>query len=109
MNETQKNEFLLEYIFDYMSDASHEEFVLTIFFLSALIFEKTNQLIIYMNELVDGIDICTEFKKINQFLGTGLEVKQILKGIKEIQSRGLLLVESIDGSNYGFVVTYLDN
>lgn len=107
INKKIKTNRLVEFILDEMGFCDLEEFNLTVFFLTALIFEENNQFMIYMNELLNGIDLHPdEFHRVNTFRGINLSEEQILKAVEKINKKDLLNVERIDGSNYQFIISY---
>lgn len=92
---------LLNFVFQTMGDAKKEELRLSIYFLSIFLFTDQKHCWIYLDEIVNGRDVILGSQKREKILkGIGLSNKEILEGIKQVNKRGVLVIEPQSESNY---------
>ncbi|MCX8035029.1 MAG: hypothetical protein N3A71_01955 [Candidatus Dojkabacteria bacterium] len=99
---------MVNYILNCSSNATEEEHKLTVYILSVLASQGTDSFLIYMNELLFGFDFIETDRISKRFLPVGLNKKQILSAIYQINKRGILSIELQDTSAYAFYV-YINN
>lgn len=99
---------MVNYILNCSTNASEEEHKLTVYILSILASQGTDSFLIYMNELLYGFDFIEADRISKRFLPVGLNKRQILSAIYQINKRGILNIQLQDTTAYAFYV-YINN
>ncbi len=102
------NKAIINYILSPAFKSTPEEYRLTTYILSVLASQGTDSFLIYMNELLYGFDFIESDRVSKRFLPVGLDKKQIISAISQINRHGILNIQLQDASAYAFYV-YINN
>lgn len=107
MKQKTNTRILFDYILLNSSLCSDKEFRLTVYLLSILAQLDTFSYVIYMNELLDGVDWIDDYKKIEKYNPVSIKEEEIIKLVEQINKKGILKIKTIEGSNYSFYITLI--